>query len=76
MLVSFYDFMCVTKINHSLILALPSSHRRIVVALYNYNAREETDVSFVKGDRMEVIDDTESDWWRVIVSNEFLSIIK
>lgn len=40
--------------------------RRIVVALYNYNAREETDVSFVKGDRMEVLDDTESDWWRVV----------
>lgn len=40
--------------------------RRIVVALYNYNAREETDVSFVKGDRMEVMDDTESDWWRVV----------
>ena len=42
-------------------------NRRIVVALYNYNAREDTDVSFVKGDRMEVLDDTESDWWRVIV---------
>lgn len=39
--------------------------RRIVVALYNYTAREDTDVSFVKGDRMEVIDDTESDWWKV-----------
>lgn len=40
--------------------------RRIVVALYNYTAREETDVSFVKGDRMEVLDDTENDWWRVV----------
>lgn len=40
--------------------------RRIVVALYNYTAREDTDVSFVKGDRMEVLDDTESDWWRVV----------
>lgn len=49
-------------------VGLPTSHRRIVVALYNYNAREDTDVSFVKGDRMEVLDDTESDWWRVIVS--------
>lgn len=37
-----------------------------MVALYNYTAREETDVSFVKGDRMEVTDDTETDWWRVI----------
>lgn len=40
--------------------------RRVVIALYNYTAREDTDVSFVKGDRMEVIDDTESDWWRVV----------
>lgn len=40
--------------------------RRIVVALYNYKAREHTDVSFRKGDRMEVIDDKESDWWRVV----------
>jgi tyrosine-protein kinase Src len=42
------------------------------VALYNYNAREETDVSFVKGDRMEVMDDTESDWWRVVVCHRVL----
>lgn len=40
--------------------------RRIVIALYNYTAREDTDVSFMKGDQMEVIDDTESDWWKVI----------
>lgn len=53
---------------------LPASHRRIVVALYNYNAREDTDVSFVKGDRMEVLDDTESDWWRVIVSTNCKSV--
>lgn len=44
----------------------PHMKRRIVVALYNYTAREDTDVSFVKGDRMEVMDDTESDWWRVV----------
>lgn len=43
-----------------------AKNRRLVVALYNYTAREETDVSFTKGDRMEVLDDTESDWWRVI----------
>lgn len=56
-----YDFFCSTELPNT-------SHRRIVVALYNYNAREDTDVSFVKGDRMEVVDDKESDWWRVIVS--------
>lgn len=45
----------------------PSIQRKkIVVALYNYKAREHTDVSFRKGDRMEVIDDSENDWWKVI----------
>lgn len=39
---------------------------KIVVALYNYTARESTDVSFMKGDRMEVLDDSEPDWWRVL----------
>ncbi|KAF3424684.1 hypothetical protein E2986_03761 [Frieseomelitta varia] len=39
---------------------------KIVVALYNYTARESTDVSFVKGDRMEVLDDSEPDWWKVL----------
>jgi tyrosine-protein kinase Src len=29
----------------------------VVVAVYNYQAREDTDVSFSKGDRMEVLDD-------------------
>lgn len=36
------------------------------MALYNYTARESTDVSFVKGDRMEVLDDSEPDWWKVL----------
>ena len=40
--------------------------RRVVVALYDYKSRDESDLSFMKGDRMEVIDDTESDWWRVV----------
>uniref|UniRef100_A0A023F4P5 Tyrosine-protein kinase n=1 Tax=Triatoma infestans TaxID=30076 RepID=A0A023F4P5_TRIIF len=42
-----------------------SSRNRIVVAVYNYQSREESDVSFLKGDRMEVLDDSESDWWKV-----------
>lgn len=41
------------------------THRRIVVAKYPYNAREAADVSFLKGDRMEILDDSEPDWWRV-----------
>ena len=41
------------------------THRRIVIAKYSYNAREAADVSFLKGDRMEILDDSEPDWWRV-----------
>lgn len=40
--------------------------RKIVVATYNYRARQHDDVSFRKGDRMEVIDDSENDWWKVV----------
>lgn len=39
---------------------------RIVIAVYNYNARDITDVSFRKGDRMEVLDDSEGDWLTVL----------
>ncbi|KAL3275725.1 hypothetical protein HHI36_020473 [Cryptolaemus montrouzieri] len=39
---------------------------KVVVALYNYEARDNTDVSFKKGDRMEVIDDSEGDWLNVV----------
>lgn len=44
----------------------PYNRGRIVVALYNYNARDATDVSFRKGDRMEIIDESDGDWWTVI----------
>lgn len=40
--------------------------RRVVIAMYNYEARDSQDVSFKKGDRMEVIDDTEGDWLNVM----------
>ncbi|CAH1959823.1 unnamed protein product [Acanthoscelides obtectus] len=43
-----------------------TGNRRIVVAMYNYEARDSQDVSFKKGDRMEIIDDTEGDWLKVI----------
>lgn len=42
------------------------NNRRIVIAMYNYEARDSQDVSFKKGDRMEVIDDTEGDWLKVV----------
>ncbi|XP_049957536.1 tyrosine-protein kinase Src64B isoform X2 [Schistocerca serialis cubense] len=43
----------------------PGASRRIVVAVYDYQAREVADVSFMKGDHMEVLDDSEPDWWKV-----------
>jgi hypothetical protein len=44
-------------------LVHPSSPRcgRVVVAVFPYEAREVTDVSFLKGDRMEVLDDRYED---------------
>lgn len=50
----------------ALLTAHSQRANKIVVALYNYTARESTDVSFMKGDRMEVLDDSEPDWWRVL----------
>jgi hypothetical protein len=41
----------------SIFVAVPQQRGRVVVAMYNYQAREATDVSFTKGDRMEVLDD-------------------
>ncbi|XP_025836850.1 tyrosine-protein kinase Src64B [Agrilus planipennis] len=46
--------------------ANPIAKSRIVIALYNYTARDVTDVSFRKGDRMEVVDDSDGDWWTVL----------
>lgn len=38
----------------------------IVIALYNYTARDSTDVSFSKGDRLQVTDSSDGDWWTVV----------
>ncbi|KAK4876844.1 hypothetical protein RN001_009350 [Aquatica leii] len=38
----------------------------IVIALYNYTARDSTDVTFRKGDRLQVIDNSDGDWWTVV----------
>ncbi|CAH1400284.1 tyrosine-protein kinase Src64B [Halyomorpha halys] len=45
--------------------ASSSATRKVVVAVYSYQSREASDVSFLKGDRMEVLDDSEADWWKV-----------
>ena len=36
---------------------------KIVIALYNYFANDEGDLSFRKGERLQIIDDTDPDWW-------------
>lgn len=36
---------------------------KIVIALYNYTARDVGDLSFRKGDRLIILNDSDSDWW-------------
>ena len=36
---------------------------QIVVALYTYQGSECGDMSFNKGDQMEIVDDSDPDWW-------------
>ena len=41
----------------------PSKGITVFVALYDYDARTNEDLSFRKGERLQVIDNTDSDWW-------------
>ncbi|VVC96342.1 unnamed protein product [Leptidea sinapis] len=43
-----------------------TSRGSLRVPLCAYTARAESDISFRKGDRMEVLSDAEPDWWRVL----------
>lgn len=36
---------------------------RLFIALYDYDARTDEDLSFKKGDILEIINDTQGDWW-------------
>lgn len=49
-----------------LLSGISNGGRRVVKALCAYTARAESDISFRKGDRMEVLSDAETDWWRVL----------
>ena len=33
------------------------------VALYDYDARTDEDLSFKKGEHLEILNDTQGDWW-------------
>ncbi|CAG0884602.1 unnamed protein product [Darwinula stevensoni] len=37
---------------------------KIMVTLYSYSATVEEEISFDKGDKIEILDASENDWWR------------
>lgn len=39
------------------------STAKIFVALYDYDARTDEDLSFRKGEHLEILNDTQGDWW-------------
>ena len=39
---------------------------RVVVALYTYQGSEFGDMTFSKGDQMEIVDDTDPDWYHLL----------
>ena len=39
------------------------SAMKTFVALYDYDARTDEDLSFKKGDLLEILNDTQGDWW-------------
>lgn len=40
-----------------------TSTAKIFVALYDYDARTDEDLSFRKGEHLEILNDTQGDWW-------------
>ena len=42
--------------------AMPTSVK-VFVALHDYDARKDNDLSFKKGEHLEIINDTQGDWW-------------
>lgn len=43
--------------------ASSSTNAKIFVALYDYDARTDEDLSFRKGEHLEILNDTQGDWW-------------
>ncbi|XP_067936259.1 proto-oncogene tyrosine-protein kinase Yrk-like [Watersipora subatra] len=43
----------------------PTPSAKIVSALYDFQARTDEDLSFNKGDRMMIVNDSDQDWWYV-----------
>ena len=42
---------------------LPLVGGKVFVALYDYDARTDEDLSFKKGEHLEILNDTQGDWW-------------
>lgn len=40
-----------------------AANGKVFVALYDYDARTDEDLSFKKGEHLEIINDTQGDWW-------------
>ncbi|GAU99269.1 hypothetical protein RvY_10295 [Ramazzottius varieornatus] len=40
-----------------------SASNNVYVALYDYDARTDEDLSFRKGDQLDILNDTQGDWW-------------
>ena len=49
---------------------------RVVVALYTYQGSEFGDMTFSKGDQMEIVDDTDPDWCCLFFSSIPLLLLK
>eukprot|EP00729_Bicosta_minor_P000949 gene949-22974_t len=48
----------------------PSSPKKVFQALYDYDARTDDDLSFRKGDMLNIINDSDGDWWQAeLVTN-------
>ena len=61
------------------------SATKLFVAKYDYDARTDEDLSFKKGEILEIVDDTCGDWWRArsrsslmegYVPNNFVAEVK
>ncbi|XP_075051915.1 tyrosine-protein kinase Fgr [Mixophyes fleayi] len=44
-------------------VAVPTGGATTFIALYDYEARTEDDLNFMKGDRFHIINNSEGDWW-------------
>ena len=44
--------------------AAPSAANLVFIALYDYNKRTEEDLSFRKGDKLLILNNSDGDWWQ------------